>query len=176
MRVKTICIFAITLSIFLIFGCAGTVNVSVKPDTSFTPKSTITVVSSGYDPLGVQGKIEHLLMSRGFEVVSEAVARDKVKYQDKIKSDAPGQSEAEASLERVQEVRSTYILRFSYSYRSDIPHGNVFRNFTASVVDLNTGKVVASADFSQGDFGSRSVSSVLEEFVNKLTVSVTSEK
>ncbi len=176
MKVRIVSILAMTLFTLLMFGCAGTINVLVKPDTSFTPKSTITVVSSGYDPLGVQGKIEHLLLSRGFEVVSEAVASDKVRYQDKIKSDALGQSEAEAYLERVQEVRSTYILRFRYSYRADIPHGNVFRNFTASVVNLNTGKVVVSADFSQGDFGSKSVSSVLEEFVNKLTGSVTFER
>lgn len=80
-------------------------------------------------------------MSRGFEIVSEAVLSNKDKYQDRIKNDARGQSETEASLQRVKEVRLTYILRFGYSYRGNIPHGNVFRNFTASVFDLNTEKL-----------------------------------
>lgn len=169
MKVKIISILTIISFTLQIFGCAGAVNVTVKPDTYFSTNSTITVVSNGYDPLGVQGKIEHLLMNHGFEVVSEAVASDKIRYEDKIKNSTSGQSEAEASLERVKEVRSAFILQFTYSYRADIPHGNVFNNFAASIVDLDSGKIVVSADFSQGDFGSKSVSSVLEEFVTKLT-------
>ena len=176
MKVKAFFNVVLTLSVFLIFGCAltGTVFVSVKPNTSFTPKSTITVVCQHYswgryhDPLKVQGRLERLLMSRGYEVVSSAVASDKIKYEDKIRRNDNGR-EAEASLERVREFRSIYVLRFDYdSYALK----ECFEHFTASVVDLRTGEVVASADYSPhtGDpmFGCKSTSSVLEEFVNKL--------
>jgi len=167
MKVKLSFAIIFIFLVVLTLGCAGPLNFSVRPDTSFKRHSTITITSGGYDPLGVQGQMEHLLVSRGFEVISEAVAHDKLKYKDKITSDTRGQSEAEASLER---------LRFSYGYRADFPHGNVFTDFTASIVDLETGKVEVTADFSQGQFGSKSVSSVLREFADKLRGSIGSGK
>jgi len=176
MKVKLSFAIIFIFLVVLTLGCAGPLNFSVRPDTSFKRHSTITITSGGYDPLGVQGQMEHLLVSRGFEVISEAVAHDKLKYKDKITSDTRGQSEAEASLERIEEVRSIYILRFSYGYRADFPHGNVFTDFTASIVDLETGKVEVTADFSQGQFGSKSVSSVLREFADKLRGSIGSGK
>jgi len=171
MKIKTFFKVVLPLSVFLMFGCASTgiVSVSVKPNTSFTPKSTITVVYKGnYDPLKVQGRLERLLMSRGYEVVSSAVANDKIKYEDKIRSKDSGESEAEASLQRVQEFHSIYILQFDYNHFWT--KDDCFEYFTASIIDLKTGEVAASADFSQGwpDFGCRSATSVLEEFVDKL--------
>lgn len=59
--------------LFLLVGC-GTVHVTMKPQTTFTKKSTITVVVQGSDPLNLQGKLEHLLLERGFEIISAAVA------------------------------------------------------------------------------------------------------
>jgi len=61
-------------------------------------------------------------------------------------------------------------LHFSYEYYATVSHRDyMFTKFSASLVDLKNGNVVASADFSQGSFGTKSVLSVLEDFVNKLT-------
>lgn len=165
---RMIIFLTIALSIFVFTSCAGPVRVSVRPDTHFTTKSTITVVSSGQDPMGVQGRLENLLMSHGFEVVSEAVARDRLQYEDVGKSDSLGNSALSASVQRIKEIKAEYILKYSYSCRADFPSGTVFSSFNASVVDLASGRIVATADFSQGEFGGKTITGVLEAFVHKL--------
>jgi len=164
MRYPSVCVLLVS---FWLAGCAGKVAVVKKPGTSFARSSTITVVAAGNDFLGVQGQLEHLLLSRGFEVVSEAVARERVKYEDSIQSGA-GESSASASLERVTEVPSAYIMRYSYSTRPDFPNRHVFTQFSASVVDLRDGALQASVDFSQGELGSKSVQAVLREVAESL--------
>jgi hypothetical protein len=155
------------LSIFAFVGCAGPVNVSIRPDTSFDQNSTITIVSGGADPLNVTGQLEFLFSSKGFNVVSEAVGRDRIEYDEKIKN-SPTQQNTTGAIERVKRLQSAYMLRYSYGYRPDFPNGNVFTNFTATIVDLSDGKIVASTNFSQGEFGSKSVSKTLTEFVDQL--------
>jgi len=164
----------------LLVGC-GTVNVVMKPQTTFTKNSTITVVVQSADQLGVQGKLEHLLLERGFEIVSEAVAQEKVKLQSEADSGIAaksatthsetaaavvGKSRSEQSLSKVIEVKSSYILRFRYHAYYDVFYW-AFTSFNATIVNLATGEVVASVNFS----GDRSVDSVLEEFANKLALS-----
>lgn len=126
----------------------------------------------------MQGKLEHLLLERGFEVVSQAVAEEKVKLQSEAeggvlaKSQSGqgqyaggviGKSRSEQALSTVRELKSTYILRFKYHSYWDVFYW-AFTTYNATVVDLRTGEVVASADFS----GDRSANSVLKEFANKL--------
>lgn len=175
MRTRALLMISVLL---LLLSACGTVSVALKPDTSFTKKGTITVVAENQDTIGIQGKLEHLLLERGFEVVSQAVAEEKIKLQSEAESAllAKGvsnsneydakvieKSRSEQSLSRVRELKSAYILRFRCSYYYDLFY-YAFRTFNATVVDLRTGKVVASANFS----GDRSVNSVLKEFMDKL--------
>lgn len=172
--------FVIFACLSLLVGC-GTVNVAMKPQTTFTKNSTVTVVVQSADQLGVQGKLEHLLLERGFEIVSEAVAQEKVKLQSEADADIAaksttihdeaaaaviGKSRSEQSLSKVTEVKSAYILRFRYHAYYDLFYW-AFTSFNATVINLTAGEVVASVSFS----GSRSVDSVLEEFANKLDLS-----
>ena len=155
-------------------------NVIMKPQTTFTKNSTITVVMQSADQLGVQGKLEHLLLERGFEIVSEAVAQEKVKLRSEsdtgiaaksvtTPSDSAvvimGKSRSEQSLSKVTEMKSSYILRFRYHAYYDVFYW-AFTSFNATVVNLATGEVVVSVSFS----GDRSVNSVLKEFTNKLAL------
>jgi len=176
--------------LLLITGC-GKVNVVMKQHTTFTKNSTITIVVENDDKVGVQGKLEHLLLERGFEVLSEAVTLEKVKLQSEsenglaVKSKEVsgesaaaiiGKSRSEKSLSRVTEVKSSYILRFRYNaYEAHMMYSMIiywaFTTFNATVVNLDSGEVVASVNFS----GDRSVDSVLEEFANKLASMAKSE-
>ena len=159
----------IFFSALILIGC-GSVKVMVKPNTNFSGNSTITI-SAARDPIAVQGKLEHLFLSRGYEVVSEIVARDRIKYQDNIENKItspnqtiPEKSSAEASLERVKEFKSAYVLKFKYSAYWDVFYYS-FEEFSASIVDLSTGEIVTTVLFS----GDRSVDSVLEELVEKIS-------
>ncbi|MBU0568129.1 hypothetical protein KKC52_08800 [bacterium] len=171
----------LVLLLFVLVSC-GTVNVAIKPNTTFTKQGTITVVVESTDPIGVQGNLEHLLLEKGFEVVSQVVAEEKVKLQseseggvlakgksneDQYTAVVVGKSLSEQAVSRIRELKSTYILRFKYHSYWDVFYW-AFTTFNATVVDLRTGEVVASVNFS----GDRSANSVLEEFINKLTATI----
>jgi hypothetical protein len=162
--------FLIAVVAFLIVGCGPSVNVTMKPNTTFTTQSSITIVGPFFDPVGVQGKLEHLFLSRGFNVVSEAVAQDRTVYQDKIDNKVPGESSAQASLHNVKELRSAYALRYGYGTKfGGLIYGDIFSGLSATIIDLRSGAVVGSVSYSSSPMSaSRTVDSVLEEVVNKL--------
>lgn len=150
----------------MLFGCGPAASVHMKSGTTFTPQSTITIVG-GNDHLGVQGKLEHLFLSRGFNVVSEAVARSKTQYEDKIQNIGDG-SAMKAEVGRVTEVKSAYIMRYSYTRAWDTAYDS-FKSFSATIIDLRTGEVVSSTNYAPGYWSiRRGVDSVLEEVVDKL--------
>lgn len=151
----------------LLIGCAGTSTVTKRASANLVPASTITVVSRGVDSHNVQGQIEDILFRKGYNVVSETVARDQLK----VKSDVviePGHGTVDTSVSHVKEVRSVYLFSFSYATRPDFPQGEVFTSFTGSIIDLRTGQLVASLRFSQGAFGSKSMTSALERMLKDL--------
>jgi len=157
----------VVLVIFLSLGCTRTVHVSSEADTVYSPHCSIAVSCNNDDPLSIRQKLEHLLMSRGFNVVPERVAKIKANMQNR--KYAIVESEAGTFPERSKNMRSMYILHFSYEYYVVMSYKDyMFKKFSASLVDLKNGNVVASADFSQSSFGTKSVLSVLEDFVNKL--------
>ena len=158
----------IVLLIFLFSGCTGTLHVSSKADTIYPPHCTIAVSCNNDDPLSIQQKLEHLLASKGFSVVPERAAKIKANMQNEEHMTV--ESAKGTPPEKSKEMRSIYILRFSYEYYSAVSYRDyMFKTFSASVVDLRNGNVVASADFSQSGFGTKSILSVLEDLVNKLT-------
>ncbi len=168
MQREFVILAAVCLSVVVFAGCAATPTVVMRPNERLASGATITVVSKAADPLAVQAKLEHLLFSKGFKVVSEAVAREQLRVSvDTSVTDNKAYTSGVA--ERVREVRSVYIFRFDYRTRLDIPHGEVFSTFTGTLVDLRSGEVVASADFAQSGFGSESVSDVLNNIVGQLS-------
>ena len=173
--------YSFLLFLFVSLTGCGTLNVFLKPHTTFSRDSTLTVVVESEDRLGIQGKLEHLLLNRGFEVVSQAVAKEKVSFESESNAAAMaktasgsgtvtagviGTIKSEQSLSKVREVKSAFILRFRYHAFYDLIYWS-FTSFNATIVELSSGKVVASASFS----GGKSVDSVLEEFVKKLEAS-----
>jgi len=158
----------VVLLIFLSLGCTNTVHVSSKADTIYPPHCTIAVSCDGDDFLSIQQQAEYLLVSKGFNVVSERVARIESNMQNRKCTIV--ESEEGTCPKRSKEMRSIYILHFSYEYYAATSYRDYyFKIFSASVVDLRNGNVVASADFSQSSFGTKPILSVLEDFVNKLT-------
>src|SRR5690606_24362850 len=75
MRLSATALLAVVLAAVLC-GCTRAVQVAVRPDANFNSQSRVTIVRSQPDPMDVQGQLEFLLTTRGFNVVSEAVARD----------------------------------------------------------------------------------------------------
>lgn len=164
----------------LLVGC-GAVNVTVKPQTTFTKGATITVEADSADRLGVHEKLGRLLSERGFEMVSGAVTREKVQLQSEADAGAAaksttthgdaaaafvGESRSQQSPDKGTEVKPSYILRFRYHAYHDVFYWS-FTSLNATIANSTTGEVVASVDFS----GDRSVDGVLEDFANKLALS-----
>jgi len=141
--------------------------VTKREEYKLVQNSTVTVVSKIKDKMNAKGILEQLLLERGFNVVSEDVARNQIDIQSTtdIKKDRMTEKK---TLENVKKLASVYMLTFSYTTRSDFPHGKVFSSFTASVVDLRTGKLVSAIRFNQGPMGGSSINAVLEKAVEKL--------
>ncbi|HQO58791.1 MAG TPA: hypothetical protein PLT76_08750 [Candidatus Omnitrophota bacterium] len=153
------------IAVLLLAGC-GTLNVYVKPGTNFNRNTTITVIG-GEDRSGTKGQIEHLLLSRGFNIVSESTARNAIKYRGSLKGTDVINNEYIAETYSIREINSVYALEMNYSYYWDVFYW-AYTRFSAKVTDLNNGEVVLTAQFS----GDRSVNSVLNELVNKIDAQV----
>jgi len=139
---------SILLLLALLAGCAGAnhgaVDVAIKPETTFAKNATITVVPDGGDSLGAQGKLERLLVERGFQVIPQPVAEVSV---DKLKSD--------------------YLFRFQYETYPDAD-SNMLERFNGTIIKVSEGHVVASLNFS----GKRPLGTVLELCADKLAAAM----
>jgi hypothetical protein len=129
--------------------------------------ASITVIRPNEDPANVQGQLERLLLARGFRVISDAAGSTRIEAEAKSSHDSASATTT-TSIGRVQRVRSEYALRYSYTTRQGLGTNDVFQSFTATIVDLSTGALVAAADFSQGGLTGKQVGTVLREFVEQL--------
>jgi len=146
----------------LLLSSCGTLNVHIKPGTTFTKSTTITVIGVE-DNTGTKGQIEHLLLVEGFHIVSELTAKTAIKYKDKLKGSDDINTELSAEVYSIKELNSIYALEFHYTYYWEMFYWS-YRRFSAKVTDLNTGEIVLTAHFS----GDRSVNSVLNELVTRI--------
>ena len=150
----------------LLVGC-GTVKVVSEPGGHFAKGMGITVIGPSDDSLGIAGELEHLL-SRGFKVVSETAASS-VEYEEQLEEVVEGNSSRTVTRQReagvARQFPSRLVLRFTYRGYWDLFYW-AFTRFSATVVDAESGDVVASAQFS----GDRRVGDVLGEFVSQLVV------
>ena len=162
MRIPVVCL------LFLLLGCTNVIHVSSDADTIYPAHCIIAVSCDGDDYFSIRQQAEYLLVSKGFHVVPERVARIQSNMQNggnTIAKSKPG-----TFPERSKEMRPIYILYFSYEYYSVQSYrAYSIKKFSASLVDLKHGNVVASANFSQGSFGAKTILGVIVDFVNELT-------
>ncbi len=159
-------------------ACAS-INMAVKADTGFTRHSRIAVISLGVDYMNVKGQLEYLLLDRGFVVVSDVVARESLKREGTSESagvgEAVGDSNSvdvgvgtktviEESLRLETDIPATHILKFEYKQSTTGGFRTMFVAFSASIVELNTGDVVATISVP----GKTSINPVLEGFVDEV--------
>ena len=150
----------------LLLTSCGALNVYVKSGTTFTRRTTITVIGEEHAS-GTKGQIEHLLLVKGFNIVSESTAKTAIKYKEKITLSDQNNSELSAEVYSIKELNSIYALEIHYSSYYDAFYWG-YDTFSAKITDLNTGEVVLTANFS----GKRSVNSVLNELADKIDLQV----
>lgn len=164
MKLLDCCFILITT--VTVLGCVSQ-KISVTKTGVFDPTSTITVVSSGRDPEGVTGKLEGILLSRGFKVVSESVAENLAKTNGQIEINQNDISYNQTK-QNIKLIKSVYALKYQYDYIIGIG-SNYFKYFNASIIDLSTGQLCASIRHSSSELGGKRIDKVLEEFVDNLT-------
>ena len=153
----------------IVIACAHRTAVTLAPGAQLPAGASITVIRPDQDPANVQGQLERLLLGHGFHVVSDAVGSTRIEAEARSSHDSSSATSS-ASIGRVQRVRSEYVLRYSYTTRMGLGTNDVFQSFTATIVNLSTGALVAAADFSQGGLTGKHVGTVLREFVEQLPV------
>ena len=159
---KYLKLIAIILLMILLESC-GTVDLFVKPGTSFNKQTTITIVGDD-DGSNTKGQLEFLLLSKGFNIVSETSAKTAIRYKDRLKGSDRFNNEFNAEVYSIKELNSIYAMTTNYSYYYDM-FFYAYRNFTAKVIDLNTGQIVLTVNFA----GDRAVSSVLSSLADQLS-------
>lgn len=156
----------IVILLLLALSSCGAVRLSVKDNAKFTKNTTVTVAAND-DQSGSVGELNQLLFEYGFNVVSYSTAKKAIQYKDEIKGSDPNNSRFEAEIYSVRELNSVYAIELDYTYYYDVFYYS-YRSFSARVIDLNTGQIVASANFR----GDRSVSGVLEDFAEQLAARI----
>lgn len=160
---------SILFSLLLLFlvGCSS-VNVQHHKKANFNIDDTVTVICKRTDHLGLQGELEHILLSRGYDVVSSEVATKKAKLDismdhrnDKIKGGIEEYS--------TTEIQSIYALSFSYSSRFDgVLREEKINKLYGSLVDLRTGKIVKSLKIDRSMWSLKGNSAYLEALVDQM--------
>lgn len=133
-----------------------------KPGITIPRNSSFTVICLKEDKIGIQGQIEHFLMSKGFNLRSSESAQAFVRKKESTKETAEG-SEMEGEAVATRSMNSDFTIRFSYAAYYDLFYW-AFNGFSGTVVDNRTGDIILSSSFS----GDRSAKSVVKEFTTKL--------
>lgn len=147
------------LSAIIFAGCSS-LEVSLKPNAGFSSASSITVDCDQYDDANLQPRIEQALLRIGFDVISPSVAQTRLQYLSNSSNQLsnpssqriPQSSSYQSSSGFVREYKSVYLLKFTYTYDFSLL-GDAITDFSASIVDLRTGEVVGTINFS-GNGGS----------------------
>jgi hypothetical protein len=161
------CFCLLAFAIF-VSGCSFIVSVTEHQKANFNINDTVTVICKTGDPLVLSGELEHLLVSRGYDVVSQEVAVRKAKSDIDMNY---GNNKVQGGIESYDttELRSVYSLTFSYSSTL----GGLFSNpkiekLYGSLIDLRTGRVVKSLKIHRGPLSLKDNSELLEKLVNRM--------
>lgn len=162
-----------TLAAIVAFGLAGCggaerVFLTTTPRMDMGADHTIAVVPDFADPHGVRTRLEELLLRNGFRVVSESLKQTTVTYKDRT-SPAPEGTPQEATVEKVTEIRSDYLLRFDYAVDAGKGWGgseDEFARFAVKVVNRATGEIVGIGQYARD--GDHTIDEVLAGVVADL--------
>ena len=139
----------ISILIFFLVSC-GAVSSYAKPDFTINKEIPIIVSDIDGDEPGVQEKLEHLLLTKGFNVVSKSYLGDLDKS-------------SKGGMYFSVDDQKSYEIQLNFTYYYDVFY-YAFKSFSARVVDRDTNKIVITANFS----GDKSVTAVLNEFMIEL--------
>ncbi len=147
-------IFFSVVLLLILSGCGGTIEVVVAPESHIVPSSTILLVNKGATAGNPEDKLGRFLQEHGFHVIS-------------------GQIIAYHNSPRVfLSPPPEYALEFRCDpYSGASPF--FVTDFSAALVDLRSGELVAAAVFS----GRHLITDVLENFIDQLAApSVSSDR
>jgi hypothetical protein len=143
----------------------------------FNPNSSITVFSSGKDPLGLRDLIEGELMfsSSQLKVISPQLARETVSATNDVNvsengSDIDMNQKIEVQTKSVTQLASVYALSFSYTWN---PETYGLMGFNGQIVDLADGAILVKFRKPGGSIGfgkgKKKVVAIIIEEINRLS-------
>jgi hypothetical protein len=145
---------------------------TLGPGAPLAPGALITVIPPDQDPLDVQNQLTTMLQQRGFRVVWGA----RGSYSPIGKTPASDDSTNTAATflgDGVQVVRSDYVLSYNYAPRMDLDTNEIFQNFqnfSATIVDLRTGALVAAAVPELRALTGKRIAVVLKRFLDDIPI------
>jgi hypothetical protein len=163
MQMKTILKFILIVTVSsIIYSCSST-RVFVKPNTEFTKELSLTISDFKNDRAGIVGELQYQLVSNGYNVISESVAKHAVNMvqEGTLKKDY---FKSNTQVYRSAELKSLYVLnaRGNWAYHPLV--GYEITSLNCELVDLFTGEVVMTTSFR----GGKNAKNVAKDFVEKL--------
>ena len=156
----------VSLSI-LLAGCSS-INVATHKNIAFQNNETITVICKGSDTLGLTGELENLLLARGYDVISEDVARKIARTSIDVDLKYEG-VRGNIDQYNTTEVKSVYALTFNYSSRFDgALRERKIASLYGSLIDLKTGRIIKSLKVKRSMWALRGNDSYLEMLIDKM--------
>ncbi len=149
----------ILIILSFVFTACGTMKVYVNPNSSYSKKNPITINQANDDKSGTLGELQYLLQSNGYKLMSYAAAKKSFNLDTDVQNNS-----IRSEITNNTTFKSIYVLNLDYSYYWDMFYFS-YTNFSATITDLESGEIVMTANFR----GDRSCSSVLEEFVKKMS-------
>jgi hypothetical protein len=161
------------LIISLLF-CAASFGQSLKKlkvfcTDSFDPRASLTVEALRYDPCLAADALKNQLVTNGFKVISERVAKEKLEISSKgTTSDSTFDQNISAG--RTTYLKSVYVITLNYNSRGDTGcGGTVISDLSGQIVDLaNDGEIVATFTFKQGALEGKCASTIMEALAKAL--------
>lgn len=143
----------------------------------FNPNSSITVFSSGKDPLGLRDLIEGELMfsSSQLKVISPQLARETVSATNDVNISENGSKtdmnqKVEVQTKSVTKLASVYALSFSYTYNIET---RGLMSFNGQIVDLSDGAILVKFRRPGGSIGygksKKKIVKIIIEEINRLS-------
>ncbi|MBF0426195.1 MAG: hypothetical protein HQL66_10310 [Magnetococcales bacterium] len=142
------------LAMTLPLGACVSNTVLVKQESKFSKMDPLVVVAESEDRLGIKGRLEHLLLAQGFNVVSDVGDHKRLVVTEERPTPpaaAAVSNEVVGTVKRMTtDIQNRYPVNyaFRFGYQTD-SQGDVVK-LTGSIVDLRSGEFVFSYEFQDG--------------------------
>lgn len=140
--------------------------------TDFNRNSFMTVTGIGVGGCDLRNDFEMEFFQKGFQVVSEEVARSKIVLKDQKNGKDANNYDREISVENVKTVGSVFIFKFACQFH----HGpNTYDSISATIVDLRTGRIAATVKYTESIWSLTSRQEIISDIVGKLSKELNKE-